>query len=205
MATGTQAAGKPGSKGRAPTGRFTRTIQSIRRDNQAAELRAKGWTFQRIADELGYASRAKAKEGVDRAIAEVPSEAVEEAKRIDLERIDRLIAAAWEVLERKHVTVSQGRIVGRFAGFAKDPDTGETVRNADGEPMPLYDELEDDAPVLNAIDRLEKLIARRGKILGYEAPSRSRIEVITEDAVDAELRRLEQEIAERERDHSGTA
>jgi hypothetical protein len=194
-----------GTSGRGPGGKFTRTIHSIRRDNKAAELRAMGWTFQRIADELGYANRQKAKDGVDRAIAEVPTEAVEQAKHLDLERIDRLIAAAWEVLERKHVTVSQGRIVGRFAGFAKDPDTGETVRNADGEPMPVYDELEDDAPVLNAIDRLEKLIARRGKILGYEAPARSRIEVITEDAVDAELRRLEQEIAERERADSGAA
>lgn len=188
MATGT----RPPRKGRAPSGRFLRTAESIRRDNEAAALRAKGRTFQRIADELGYASRAKAKEGYDRALAEIPAEGARDAKRIDLERIDRLIAEAWDVLERKHVTVSQGHIVGRFAGFAKHPDTGETFVNSDGESIPLYDELEDDAPVLAAIDRIEKLIGRRARILGYEAPKQ--VEVRTIDAIDARLLELADQV-----------
>ena len=37
---------------------------------------------------------------------------------------------------------------------------------------------------------------RRAKIIGYEAPARSRVEVITEDIVDAELAQLAKQVAE---------
>lgn len=181
---------------RGANGKFTRSIKTTQRDYAAADLRAKGRSLQAIADELGFASRGHAHDAIQRAFAALPAEGAEDAKALDLARIDRLIEAAWEVLETHHVTVSQGKIVGRFAGFAKDPDTGETVRNAEGEPLPVYDELDDDAPVLAAIDRIERLTARRAKIFGYDAPARSRVEVITEDAVDAELAELTRQIAE---------
>jgi hypothetical protein len=190
---------------RGGNGRFARSIKAAQRDAAAAARRATGCTYQQIADELGFASKGKAYEAVQRAFAGIPTEDAEEAKRLDLERIDRLIEAAQKVLKRQHVTVSQGKIVGRFKGFARDPDTGEIVRGDDDKPIPEYEELEDDAPVLAAIDRIEKLLARRAKIIGYEAPVRARIEVITEDAVDAECRKLEQEIAALDGAHPGAA
>src|SRR5450755_3919113 len=89
-------------------GRFIRTVKSVQRDADAAALRARGWTFQRIANELGYADKGRARDGVLRAFAEIPSEDTEAARRLDLERLDRLIDHAWQVLERPHVAISQG-------------------------------------------------------------------------------------------------
>jgi hypothetical protein len=179
------------------TGKFTRSIRTAQRDYAAADLRAKGRSLQAIADELGFASRGHAHDAIQRAFTALPAEGAEDAKALDLARIDRLIEAAWGVLERQHVTVSQGKIVGRFTGFAKHPDTGETFHDDAGEPIPLYEELDDDAPVLAAIDRIERLTARRAKIFGYDAPTRSRVEVITRDMVEDEIMKLEAELGER--------
>lgn len=46
-----------------------------------------------------------------------------------------------------------------------------------------------------SVDRVLKIMERRARILGLDAPTRHRVEVITEDAVDAEIRRLQGELA----------
>jgi hypothetical protein len=175
-------------------GRFIRTAAAMKRDHEAAALRGQAWSFDRIAAELGYASRGKAHEGVMRAYAEIPSEESEHAKRLDLERLDRLIGHAWAIMLRDHVTVSQGRIVGKQAGWQRD-DNGEILRDGEGAPIPLYEDILDDGPALAAIREIRGLIQQRGKIIGYEAPARSRVEVITEVVVDAECADLTRQIA----------
>lgn len=180
-------------------GRFARSVKVAQRDADAAALRAKGWTYQRIANELGFASKGKAHEGVARAFRDIPSEDSEEAKRLDLERIDRLIEVAWDVLERLHVSVSDGHVVRRQIGVERD-EQGVVTLDGQGQPIPVYEELLDDGPTLNAIDRISRLLERRAKIIGYEAPARSRVEVITEDAVDAEIARLEAKLGARDPD-----
>ena len=197
MATGT----------RAGNGKFIRTAAAMKRDHEAAAFRGQGWSFQRIAGELGYASKGKAHEGVMRAYAEIPSEASEHAKALDLERIDRLIEKAWEIMLRDHVTVSQGRVVGRVIGVERD-ESGAPLHDGDGKPVLIYEDILDDGPALAAIREIRGLLERRAKITGYDAPVRSRVEVITEDAVDAEIERLAKEIAEADRadaDSRGTA
>lgn len=175
-------------------GRFTRTVDNAKRDADAASLRAKGRTFDQIADEMSYASRGKAYEAVMRAYADIPYEQVEEARRLDLERLDRLIEQAWAVMEREHVTVSQGRVVGKQTGWKLDPDTGETLRDGDNQPIPEYTDILDDGPLLAAIREIRGLLERRAKIIGYEAPARH--EVLTIDAIDAEIRDLKKQLAE---------
>jgi hypothetical protein len=88
---------------------------------------------------------------------------------VETQRLAAAEQAAWQVLRRKHITVQHGRIV-------RD-DTGEPV--------------EDDAPVLNAIDRILRISERRARLLGLDAPAR--IEV--SDAVDADIARLAAELA----------
>jgi hypothetical protein len=175
-------------------GRFTRTVDNAKRDADAATLRAKGRTFDQIAAEMSYASRGKAYEAVMRAYADIPYEQVEEARRLDLERLDRLIEQAWAVMEREHVTVSQGRVVGKQTGWKRDPDTGETLRDSEGQPIPEYTDILDDGPLLAAIREIRGLLERRAKIIGYEAPARH--EVLTIDAIDAEIRDLKKQLAE---------
>lgn len=195
MATGT----------RGGNGRFTRTANSVKRDAEAAGLRARGYSFQRIADELGFASKGKAHDAVMRAYADIPSEEVKQAKLLDLDRIDRLIEQAWDIMLRPHVSVSQGRVVGKQVGWQTDPDTGETLRGPDGDPLPLYEDVMDDGPANTAINTIKGLLERRAKMIGYDAPSQARIEVITDDMVNAEIARLSREFEEADGSRPGVA
>ncbi len=181
---------------RGGNGRFTRTAGNVKRDAEAAALRARGYSFQRIADELGFASKGKAHGAVMRAYADIPGEDVKHARQLDLERIDRLIEQAWDIMLRPHVAVSQGRVVGKQVGWQRDPETDEVLRDGDGAPLPLYEDVMDDGPATAAIREIRALLERRAKMIGYDAPSQSRIEVITDDMVNAEIARLSAELDE---------
>lgn len=111
----------------------------------AIQLRISGATWQAIADELGYGSRQEACRDVGRALAEAREESADvaaEYRELELERLDALTRAAMEVLERKHV-----KAVGS------------------GEYMELLD---DDAPKLQAVDRLLKIAESRRRLLGLD-------------------------------------
>lgn len=184
-------------------GRFARNLKTAVRDTRAAEFKAQGWSLDRIAGELGYASRGHVHDAIDRAFKAIPSEGTERAKQLDLERIDRLIEKAWEIMLRDHVTVSQGRIVGKQTGWQRD-DKGEILRDGEGAPIPLYEDVLDDGPALTAIREIRGLLERRAKIIGYDAPAKSRIEVITADMIEAEIMRLEAELGKPDPAHRST-
>lgn len=173
------------------------------RDAEALGLRARGWTYQRVANEMGWTTEGAARKAVERALASSVRETTDEAKALLLADLNAAKQAVWVVLEANHVTVSNGRVVGRFSGFAKDPDTGETVRDDSGKPIPLYAEIEDDAPVLAAVDRLVKIDQEIAKIYGAYAPTRH--EHLNLDAIDAEIARLEAELGHASRDEAGEA
>lgn len=152
-------------------GRFYRTIEDADRDQQAARLRAMGYTFERIAAEVGYDSRATAYAAVQRVLRETVREAGDELRTLELERLDAMQAAAVEVLERRHVTVSNGKVI-----------------QLGGEP------LEDDGPVLAAIDRMIRIQERRARLLGLDAPVRANLTVT--DEMTARVKALAEELAE---------
>lgn len=129
--------------------RFTATVDAAAKRAKAARLRAKGWSYQRIADEVGYESKGSAWNAVKQVLDETVREAGDELRQLERDRLDRMSEAAWEVLERQHVVVSNGRVV-----------------DLHGAPLP------DDAPVLQAIDRLLKISESRRKLEGLDAPSR---------------------------------
>lgn len=199
MAGGTHASGTRGGNGQ-----FRRTAASVARDMRAAELHGQGWTHERIAAELGFGSRGRVTEAINRAFADIVTPGAEEAKRLDLERIDRLIEQAWQVMLTPHVTVSNGKVVCQFAGFELRADGTEAL-DADGKRIPVFADVLDDGPRLAAVNTIKGLIERRARTFGYDAPAQSRVEVISEDAVDAELRRLDAELAARDPGHPGTS
>jgi hypothetical protein len=95
----------------------------------------------------------------------------------ELLRLDELEARAREVLDRHHITVNNGRVI-----------------NVDGQP------LQDDGPVLAAIDRLLKIEdARRKnnesqrKLLGLDAPTKVDAQVTEVTQQDIELAELVRE------------
>jgi hypothetical protein len=91
--------------------RFARNPAQAALDARAAELRAQGWTYQRIADELGYATKTGALDAVRRAVREVVQGPAEKLVALHIERLETLYEAALEVLEADHVVVSHGKIM----------------------------------------------------------------------------------------------
>lgn len=139
----------PNQDARDGRGKYVRTLTVAERDAEAARLRSQGWTYERIADHLGYTDKSNARRAIEKVLKSTVQEAGDELRKIERERLDRLAEAAWAVLERQHVTVSNGRIV-----------------SLNGEPLP------DDGPVLQAIDRLLRISESRRKLEGLDAPSR---------------------------------
>lgn len=154
---------------------------TAKRRADAVDMRLGGATYNEIADRLGYASKAAAYVDITRALEASVAEqrrSVEAYRQEELQSLDVLLAEAWTVLRREHVTVSHGKII-------KD-ETGE--------------KLVDDGPVLQAIDRILKIRERRAKLLGLDAPMK--VQAITIDAIDAEIAKL---TAELEGDEAGEA
>lgn len=157
----------PNQDARTPQGTYARTRKTAERDAEAADLRAKGWTYRRIATHLGVDVHS-AFDMVDRALKAIVKEPAENLRKLSLERLDAELArlepledAARAVLERAHVTIS----------------ANGTIVHHQGEPVI------DDGPTLQAIDRLLKIDEQRRKndesrrkLLGLDEPSRVSIE-----------------------------
>lgn len=170
-------------KARGGDGKFTASIETAQRDAEACQLRQRGMSYPQIAKALGYSEASHASQAVARALRATVEEPAAEVRKTELARLDDMYRAALEVLERMHVTVSQGRVVQhRVAGTGTwDPETRTWV---DAE----WVDLADDAPVLQAIDRLLKIQERRARLLGLDAPVKH--EVRNVDALDAEIEQL---------------
>jgi len=157
----------------------------MEKDAQAADLFRRGLTYRQISSQLGWRSPNAAFQAVRRAAKDAATDslAAAEALQMMLARQQDYRRLVWRVAMAKHYVTTQAGLV------ALGPD---------GQP------LLDDAPVLNAVDRLVKIDAEEAKLLGLYAPAKSRVEVITEDAVDAELAKLAREIADADRHEQAT-
>lgn len=147
--------------------------KTAERRTRAIALKVAGVPYDTIAQQLGYASRGAACTDIDRALKQRRRDLdvrSGSAVALEIERLETMERTAWAVLRRTHVVVSHGRV----------------ILDANQQPMT------DDAPTLNAIDRLLKIQERRAKLLGLDAPTR--VEVLTDDAIDAEIRRLADEL-----------
>ncbi len=140
------------------------------RDAEAISYRARGWTYQRIANEMGYSDRSAARKACERALAADIRETTDEAKALLLMDLNAAKQAVWAVLEANHLVISDGRVV-----------------KLDDTPIP------DDEPVLRAVDRLVKINQEIAKIYGVYAPVQH--EVRTIDAIDARLLELADQMA----------
>lgn len=168
---------------RGTNGRFTTTIETAERDAEAAQLRARGVGYREIAERLGFEDHSGAYRAVQRALVRTVAEPAAEVRAVQVAQLDMLTQQALVVLEREHITIQQGRVV--------------LLEGEDGVSRPV----QDDGPVLAAIDRLLKIQERRAKLLGLDAPARH--EVVTLDAIDAEIDRLSAELGRTEAGEAG--
>jgi hypothetical protein len=111
----------------------------------------------------------------------VPRDEFNEAKMLALQKLDIWEQMALEQYHARHILVSHGKVARRLVN---------------GEPEVLEDLL----PKLRAIDLLLKIERERRTIVGYTAPSKRVLEVITEDQLDRAIRQYIEEAEALERD-----
>lgn len=76
-------------------------IDLTEKEAQVLELRKAGWTFERIAERLGYAQKSGAWKAYDRALTATLQEPADELRHLERERIDALFNAMYEVAVTK--------------------------------------------------------------------------------------------------------
>lgn len=144
------------------------------RDLEALRMKAQGHTMQEIADSLGMSGDPKkAARSIRRAAAATYRWASDEARLLEMESLDELEHMLWERLRGEMPLLANAR------GVVLHPDSG----------FPL----EDSRFALETHDRIMRIKERRAKLMGLDAPTKS--EVISIDKVDAEIKKLEEEIA----------
>lgn len=153
-----------------------RSAEAIEKDARAYDLFRRGLSYRQIAAEMDWKNQKSAFDAVRRAARDNASDplAEAEARQALLDRLQDYRRAAQRVLTARHYLVSEGRIV-----CGQDGKT------------PLLD----DDPVLRAVDRLLKIEDAEARLSGLYAPAKARVEVITEDVVDAEMRMIAEQIA----------
>jgi hypothetical protein len=149
-----------------------------RRELRALELRLAGASYAQVGMALGV-NRSRAYRIVMRALDRLIREPAEQVRQLELARLDQLWVEAYRVLRRQHPVISAGKVV-------VHPDTGQP--------------LEDPAPVLSAIDTLLRIMERRARLLGLDAPTQKTLTVLSEDVIDQEIARLTAELHELEGD-----
>ena len=149
-------------------GQFAQALGGAERDRKAVQMHSRRKTYQQISDELGYGNLSNARRAVKKILDGIIVEGRDEAIKIELDGLDMMTRAVIDVLEAKHYLVSDGRIV--YLGDKDDPDRKELL---------------DDAPVLQAVDRLLRIADRRAKLLGLDAPKRHEVYDATSDLDEA--------------------
>lgn len=166
-----------GNQPRSGRGRFVKSLETAKRDAEAAQLRAEGKTYDQIAEALDFSDRSLARRSVERALAATVREPADELRQLELIRLDALWVEAVKVMTTEHITVNNGRVI-----------------EVDGVP------LKDDGPTLSAIDRLLKIMERRAKLVGLD--SATKVEVLSVDALDREIAKLTAELGGAEADEA---
>jgi hypothetical protein len=123
------------------------------RERRAIELHLGGWTLERIADELGYANASGPQKAIARAMERHIAADVAEQRALDIARLEKMLEAVWPTVTASLVTEQEK---------AEDQVSAKVllarVRHQH-----------------DAIDRAVKIIERRAKTIGYDAPTKAEV------------------------------
>ena len=94
---------------RSGNGKWRRDLGTVERDQRAAQLASKGWTYSEIAAELGYANRSVAYRAAQRCMYETAVEdgTTEELRRQQVEELRQLRQRMWAVLDNPPPAISR--------------------------------------------------------------------------------------------------
>jgi predicted XRE-type DNA-binding protein len=128
------------------------------RNAQIFRLRTEEWTQGRIAEKFGI-SQQRVSQICDEEMKNLTVPAADEMRKAAAAKFALAEQAVWEVLRREHVVIQGGKPV-RHSHVDE-----EGVEH-------LGDIITDDKPILDAVDRLLRIEARRAATFGYEAPQK---------------------------------
>jgi len=137
------------------------------RDARVWTLSIEGWSQWEIAQEVGI-TQARVSQIINRVADSIKRPAAEAIIAQENSKLDAAERAVMGVLKAKHVMVRGDGVVRQLI---VDIDTGLPLRDPVTNEL-LEREMEDDAPVLAAVDRLMKIYERRAKLNGLDAPTK---------------------------------
>lgn len=142
------------------------SIKQAERRAEVLRLRLDGHTLQAIGDRLGIRADS-VHDIITRALRDMTKEPAEQLLDLELARLDSLYAEAMNVLRSFTPLLHNGKIVqipviDRDGEIVKDPDTG----------LPRTCIAEDKAARLASIAAAVRVMERRAKLTGLDAPSR---------------------------------
>lgn len=70
-------------------------LEAVERARKALELRKAGYGFQIISEQLGYSDSSGAYRAVRRALMRTIQEPADEVRKLELERLDKILTALW--------------------------------------------------------------------------------------------------------------
>jgi hypothetical protein len=156
---------------RKSNGDFASAPDAPERDAEAFRMRSRGSTLNEIAVALGYSNATHVSVSLRRHVDRYVRPAADEYRALMDERLDHMRRETMRVLETTHYKVSDGRVI-----YHAPCDCPRDIYG-DGGHCPHWKPLEDDSPVLAAVDRLLKIEERQAKLHGLDAPVKQRVEV----------------------------
>lgn len=152
------------SRGQNPAKKVTaRTIGIRQKQDAAVRLRSEGLTLQEIADTLGFADRAGASRAIRTALQRTESEAVDEWRHLLDAQLDAGVKVAFDVLNG----VPAAQIV--------IPDGMDEREGEDWLDRIAARLAADHESRLKAVDRLVRIVERRAKLHGVDAPVKTEV------------------------------
>ena len=171
--------------GRGPKAATSATsIKQAERRAEVLRLRLDGLTLSQIGDRLGIRADG-VHDIITRALRSMTKEPAEELLNLELARLDSLYAEAMNSVRAFTPVLHNGRVVqipviDGNGQTVKDPDTGQ----------PLTCIAQDRQPVLAGIACAVRLLERRAKLLGLDAPVRTQAQLTVTDDTESDLGRL---------------
>lgn len=186
--------------------RTKQQLQAKAKRERAARMKLDGHTLAQIAEACGYKSTGSASQAITEYLRMGPPQDIEDKRDLERARLENsrlelrlLYLALANLLAKTHVIVQHGKVVGRFAGWATDPETGRVLLDGDGKPTATYDEIEDDDPAIRILAEMRQNIAQQVKVGealrrldGLDKPVVIRIE--DEESLDSEIEDLVSQI-----------
>lgn len=161
-----------------------RSVEQAQRRAEMLTLRVQGLTLEQIGERMGVGADTVLRV-ISRALTAMTKEPAQELLALELSRCDVLLNEAMQTVKAFHPMVSGGRVV----SAPMLDSNGQPVRNPKTGDV-LTRVLEDKAPKLAAIATAVRVMERRAKLLGLDAPIRATQELTVTSIPELDLSHL---------------